>query len=89
MTPPRRYAVYVCSFSGEAFDALTPRQRRDYETVKAAVLEDGRFSAFDATATRAIARIFDRLEADPAVEVYRDDTQFPWLGVRRARGVGR
>lgn len=78
--------TYVCQFSGDDFGALKGRQRRDYDTVRAAVLADGRFSAFDATATAALARIFDRLCADPEIETTTDC--YPWIGVRM-RGVAQ
>lgn len=79
-----RYGVRVCFFSGSAFDALKPRERRDYDKVKAAVLEDGRFSAFDASSTPALARIFDRLGTDPEVEYDRESSAYPLINVRRA-----
>ena len=75
--------AYVCSFSGTAFDSLTARQRREYEDVKGAVLADGRFSAFDATATAALARIFDRMERDPTV-VMDHGQGYPWIGIAPA-----
>jgi hypothetical protein len=74
-------AVYICKFSGDAFDSLSARDRRDYQAVKAAVLADGRFSAFDATSTDALARIFDRLEKDPEVEMGRGEG-YPWITIR-------
>lgn len=77
-----KYGVRVCFFSDSAFDALKPRERRDYEKVKAAVLKDGRFSAFDASANPAIARIFDALGGDPSVEYDRENSAYPWVLVR-------
>lgn len=71
----------VCKFSGGAFDALKARDRREYQKVKEAVLADGGFSAFDATSTDALARIFDRLERDEEVEMY--DRSYPWISVRK------
>lgn len=76
------YAVRVCYFSGEHFDALTTKQRRDYQVVKEAVLADGRFSAFDASSSAPTARIFDRLASDPSIETFA--IGYPWVGVRRA-----
>lgn len=70
---------HVCSFSGNAFDRLTPRERGDFDRVRAAVLEDGGFSAFDASATPRIARIFDRLDADPSLVMTSDC--YPWVKV--------
>jgi len=75
--------TYICSFSGSAFDSLSGRDRRDYAAVKAAVLADGRFSAFDATDTAALARIFDRMEHDPEVEMDHGQS-YPWICVKRA-----
>jgi hypothetical protein len=81
--PRTPQAIYLCLFSGTAFDALTVRDRRDYEKVKTAIIEDGRFSVFDATERPATARIFDRLGRDPEV-VFDHTVQFPWMSVRRA-----
>ena len=55
---------------------------RTYEAVKAAVLAAGRFSIFEATATAADARLFNRLSDDP--DLITDHTQpYPWIYVRR------
>jgi len=72
--------VVICNSSGEAFDRLTARDRRDYDVVKAAVLADGGFNAFDATSTAALARILDRLNEDPEV-VYVGSSAYPWVQV--------
>ena len=58
---------------------------RTYEAVKAAVLEAGRFSVFEATATQWDARLFESLVRDPEVETF--DLGYPWQGVRRRDGV--
>jgi len=55
-------------------------RKRTYEAVKAAVLEAGRFSVFEATEDAKSARIFERLKRDPEVEVF--EMGFPWHGVR-------
>lgn len=54
---------------------------RTHAAVKAAVLEQGRFSVFEATATRESARLFTQLENDPKLE--RVKMGFPWIGLRR------
>jgi hypothetical protein len=76
--------AYLCSFSGSHYDALKPRERGDYDKVKAAVLADGRFSSFDASATPRSARMFDRLGADPTVVFDREASAYPWVVVRAA-----
>jgi hypothetical protein len=52
-----------------------------YENIKAAVLEAGRFSVFEATYTSRRAALFMQLERDPEIEVVQ--LQFPWMGVKR------
>lgn len=74
----------VCFFGGSAFDKLSGRDRRDYDVLKAAVIEDGGFSAFDATSSAALARMFDRLCADPDVEVIT--RRYPWVNITRRNG---
>lgn len=77
-----RDAGRVCFIGGFAYDALTSRQRRDYEQVKAAVLEDGGYCAFDASDSPTSARIFTRIDNDP--ELSRStDTPYPWVKVER------
>ncbi len=56
-------------------------KKRTYESVKAAVIEAGRFSTFEATTSAKNAALFTRLCKDPEVEVF--DMGFPWMGVRR------
>lgn len=73
------YRVHICSFSGNAFDRLTSRERGNFDRVRAAVLEDGGFSAFDATETARVARVFDRLGADPTLVMTSDC--YPWVKV--------
>lgn len=72
--------VHVCSF--ESTSHLTGK-RRTYAAVKAACLEAGRFSVFEAAQTRRDACLFFDLERDPEVEIDRT-LGFPWIGVRRA-----
>jgi hypothetical protein len=68
----------VCCFD-ETLDIRG--KKRTYEVIKARVLEAGRFSVFEATATPRDARLFDRLVRDPEIETF--DKGFPWTGVRR------
>lgn len=74
----RKRAIYICSFD-ETMDlrgrALT------YEAVKARVVAAGRFSVFEATATRRRAELFDRLGSDPDLVFER--VGFPWTAVKR------
>lgn len=78
------YRAYVCFSGAFAYDALKGRAKGDYETVKAAVLKDGGYSAFDASNTAQSARIFTRIDNDP--ELTRDtDSPFPWVGIRLAK----
>ena len=71
--------IFLDSFEGGTMElrgkALT------YETVKARVLESGRFSVFEATASAERGRMFTRLERDP--DVVRVQLGFPWIGIRR------
>jgi hypothetical protein len=71
-------ATYVDRFD-TTLDILG--RKRTYAAVKARVLEVGRFSCFEASATDASARMFDSLVRDPEVETF--DMGYPWTGVRR------
>ena len=72
-----RYGIRVCAF-GECTDHLRG-QALTYEALKAAVLEAGRFSCFEATRDRRRAALFDRLCKDPALQV--ETLGFPWTKV--------
>jgi len=71
--------MFLDSFEGGTMDlrgkALT------YEAVKARVLESGRFSVFEATASAKRASLFTQLERDP--DVVRVQLGFPWIGIQR------
>lgn len=56
-------------------------KKRTYEAVKAAVLEAGMFSTFEASDNQRDAVLFMRLMKDPEIEVF--EMGFPWHGVRR------
>ena len=56
-------------------------RRTRYEDFREAVLRAGRFSVFEATEAPRAARLYDRLCADPEVEVVLQG--FPWTGVRK------
>lgn len=71
-------SFHICQF--ETTEHLKGK-KRTYATVKAAVLEAGRFSTFEATSTQKNARLFTKLCQDPEVETF--DLGFPWTGVRR------
>lgn len=70
--------VHICSFSST--DHLVGR-KRTYKTIRAAVLEAGRFSVFEATMTPKDARIFTRLCKDPTLEIA--NVGYPWTSVKR------
>ena len=71
-------AVHIDRFDSASH--LTGR-KRTYETVKAAVVEAGRYSVFEATDSNANAALFMRLDRDPELE--RFDLPYPWIGIRR------
>lgn len=77
------YGGVGCVFSGRAFDVLTYREKRNYDLLKAAVLEDRGFSSFDLT-TLGLARLFARLVSDPELAI-NTELPFPWVGVSLAR----
>jgi hypothetical protein len=70
----------ICTFDSAGH--LTGR-KRTYEAVKAAVLEVGRFSVFEATENAKNARLFTRLHHDPEIEIVREESHYPWIAVRR------
>lgn len=53
-------------------------KKRTYEAIKAAVIEAGRFSVFEAC---DISKLFSKLEADREIATFK--LGFPWTGVRR------
>ena len=57
------------------------KRRTTYAELKAAVLEAGRFSVFEATETPKAARFYTRLCKDPDIETFK--LGFPWTGVRQ------
>lgn len=73
-----KYGFHICSFDSTGDlkgKSLT------YEKVKSIVLEVGRFSVFEATATTKHANIFTKLCKDPELETF--DMGYPWTGIRR------
>ena len=68
--------VHICRF-----DSTLDLKKPTYETVKARVLEAGRYSCFEATQNARLAAIFTQLEQDP--EVICTQTEFPWIKVER------
>ena len=69
--------IHICRF--DSAEHLT-RKKRTYESVKAAVLEAGRFSCFEASANQKNASLFTRLCKDPEIDTF--DIGYPWTGVR-------
>ena len=61
-------------------------RRCTYAAIRERVLEQGRFSVFDAMDTTTKAALFSRLMRDPELETW--DMGFPWTGVRR-KEVGK
>jgi hypothetical protein len=78
-----KYRVHLCRF--DSADHLQGK-KRTYESVKAAVLEAGRYSIFEATSSRANAKLFTAIDNDPDLEITRK--QYPWIEVKRRRVVG-
>jgi len=72
-----KHGFHICRF--DSAEHLTGK-KRTYEAVKAAVLEAGRFSTFEASANAKNASLFTRLCRDPEIETF--DMGFPWTGVR-------
>lgn len=72
-----KYSWHICSFG--SVDDLKGK-KLTYENVKKIVLEVGRFSTFEATATTKHANIFTRLCKDPEIETFQ--MGFPWTGIR-------
>lgn len=77
--------VHICRFDSGAGD-LRGKQLT-YENIKRLVLEDGRFSVFEATASPKRARIYERLCRDPEIEIV--EMPFPWTGVKRRDAGGQ
>lgn len=76
----REFVMHICRF--DSAEHLTGK-RRTYASVKAAVLEAGRFSVFEATSSAKNAAIFTEIERDPEIETFRNPPGYPWIGVRR------
>jgi len=77
--PPIELPFHLCRF-----DSTAHVKRPTYEKIKAAALEAGRYSVFEATQSMRNARWFMQLDKDPEVE--RFELAFPWIGVRRRIG---
>jgi hypothetical protein len=71
------HGIHICSFDSTGD---LKGKNLTYEKVKAIVLEVGRFSVFEATATTKHANIFTRLCKDPELEIIQ--MGYPWTGVR-------
>lgn len=76
----RKAKVIVCSFTSTGHDTGKRRARPTYASIKAQVLEAGRYSVFEATDGIRDAKLFYRLHKDPELEVF--PMAFPWTGVR-------
>jgi hypothetical protein len=75
-----KHGFHICSFDSTGD---LKGKKLTYEAVKAIVLEVGRFSVFEATATNKHASIFTRLCKDPELETF--DMGYPWTGIRRKK----
>lgn len=73
---PKPYVVHICSF--QSAPAVT--RKTTYEELRAAVLEAGRFSTFEATDNQHAAKLFSRLSRDQSLEL--TPRGFPWTEVR-------
>lgn len=75
-------SVHICCFDS----TLHLRGRkRTYEAIKAAVLEAGRFSVFEATVNQKTALMFDQLTRDPELEF--EKVGFPWTKVMKKQNA--
>jgi hypothetical protein len=74
------YKIHICQFDSAGH---LEGKKRTYKAVKEAVLEAGRYSVFEATATMKDAALFTRLSNDPELELDRKNHSYPWIGVRR------
>ena len=74
--PPARVCI-------DRFDTTLdiPPRRRTYAAIKARVLDAGRFSIFEATASARDARLFTLLHRDP--ELVCVARGYPWIYVTR------
>jgi len=73
--------IHICNF-----DSTCYVKKPTYEKIKAAALEAGRYSVFEATQSLKFAHWFMQLDKDPEVE--RFELAFPWIGVRLKKGQG-
>lgn len=66
------------------FDTISDLRGKDrnYENIKKAVLEAGRFSCFDVE-TKKDGIIFTKLLKDPEIEII--EMPYPWTGVRKKK----
>lgn len=69
-------SIHLCRFD-TTLDLKSPT----YDKIKQRVLDEGRFSVFDATRNQFVARLFERLERDPELALTR--VGFPWIKVER------
>ena len=76
-------STHICRF--DSAEHIVGK-KRTYRAVKAAVLEAGRYSVFEATANERNAAIFSDIDRDPELIVER--AQFPWFSVRLRTEVG-
>lgn len=72
---------HVCSFEGVP-NAQEAYRTGGYVAFKEAVLEAGRFSAFEASANDKMAKLYTALCRDPEVETDISGG-YPWTKVRR------
>lgn len=77
--------LHLCRHT--SLDDLSRKDRKDYQKVKALVLEIGRFSVFDAY-DDDLANNLTRLCQDPEVETDKK-LGYPWTGVKKKRGEAK
>jgi hypothetical protein len=70
---------HIC-FSGIGLEELPKKQQKDMYEVARRIAKEGRFSVFDATATRALARTMDRIGREGWFTNHPLGG-FPWVGV--------
>lgn len=81
----KHYAVHICNTTVGTEELKG--KKLTYDAVRRIVLEAGKFSVFEATATQKHARLFTRLCKDPGLVITKFG--FPWTGVKRKRKGNR
>lgn len=70
--------MIVCSFSG-ALGSLPAKDRTNVAAILDVLRHNPRFSVFDATEHKALARTLDRMHKRGLIEYRRDRVGYPWI----------